>query len=79
MAMAADADPAEGPLERFERTWTRVIESLTRHRALWVASFEIYGQIEHVPEIREFFANATQLARTGLGGPFREYRRSHDR
>jgi AcrR family transcriptional regulator len=64
-ALAADIRPDAGPLERFERFWTQVIESFAVHRPLWAAIFEVFGQIERVPEVRRVFADAIQEAREG--------------
>ncbi len=65
-ALAADIDPDAGLLERFEATWGRVIESFATHRPLWVASVEVFAQIERAPEVRRFLANALQEGRQGL-------------
>ncbi|MCA1672253.1 MAG: TetR/AcrR family transcriptional regulator, partial [Actinobacteria bacterium] len=65
-ALAAETDPDAPALERFEAVWTRVIESLAAHRPLWAAQFEIFAQIDRVPEIREFLADAQQRGRLGL-------------
>ena len=68
-ALAA-ADPAAEPLERFEATWTRVIESFATHRPLWMATFEVFAQIERVPQVREQLAAAMQEARRDLATLF---------
>lgn len=65
-ALAADSDPAATPLERFAATWTRIIESFTTHRQLWVATFEALAQATHSPEIRAFLGDALQQGRQGL-------------
>jgi AcrR family transcriptional regulator len=65
-AVATDTDPATTPLERFERFWTRVIESFDAHRPLWAASFEVFGQVERVPEVRQLLADGVQQARIGF-------------
>src|SRR5262249_2291649 len=69
-ALAADADPEAAPIERFEATWTRVIDSLAAHRQLWVATIEATAQAEHVPEVRAFLADALQQGREGLAALF---------
>jgi AcrR family transcriptional regulator len=68
-AMLADIDPGE---DRFEAVWTKVIESFTEHRRLWVASFEVLGQIEHVPQVREHLAAGLRQAFPGLGRLFHD-------
>jgi AcrR family transcriptional regulator len=65
-ALAADIDPAATPLERFAAIWTRVIESFTTHRQLWVATFEATAQAERSPEVRAFLGDALQQGREGL-------------
>jgi AcrR family transcriptional regulator len=57
---------AGDPLARLEASWTRVIESYTAHRPLWVASYEAFLQAEHSPELRAQLAAGQELARRGL-------------
>lgn len=64
---ALAADTGGGPMERFESWLTRVIESLTTQRGVWAASFDIFVQAEHSPEVREVLANGYELARPALG------------
>ena len=54
------------PAQRFERTWTRVIESLGRQQGLWSAQFELVTLLEHQPELRRFAAEAQPTARPAL-------------
>lgn len=65
-ALGTDTGPDATPVERFEVVWTRVIESLAAYRPLWAAQFEIFAQIDHLPEIRQFLADAQQRGRLGL-------------
>ncbi|NBE98443.1 TetR/AcrR family transcriptional regulator [Nonomuraea sp. KC401] len=53
-AAASGKDAAE----RFEATWTHMIDSLPQHRQVIVAALENLGQLAHVPELRETFAQA---------------------
>ena len=64
--LAADIDPAATQLERFEATWTRMIESFATHRQLWLATFEATAQAERSPEVRAFLGDALQQGRAGL-------------
>ncbi|NRQ31518.1 TetR/AcrR family transcriptional regulator [Nonomuraea sp. NN258] len=64
--LAAEVEPGAGPLERFEAAWDRVVESFTRLRPLWVTQFELLGQIDHVPEVREQLVRGIKEAREGL-------------
>jgi AcrR family transcriptional regulator len=68
--LAADADPDAGPMERFEAIWTKVIESFATQRPLWLASFEMLGQLDESPEVRAAVADAQQRARLGLASLF---------
>ncbi len=70
-ALATTDDAPVEPLARFEATWTRVIETFATHRPLWIATFEIFAQIEHVPQVREQLAAAIQEARRDLAALFR--------
>ncbi|GGM72992.1 TetR family transcriptional regulator [Longimycelium tulufanense] len=64
--------PAEGDLATsLETTWTRMTESLTRHRALWVASFEAFIHSEDAPELREQLATGYELVRRGMAAALR--------
>ena len=63
-------DTGGEPVERFESTWTRVIESFERNRPLLVASFEALLQAVHNPQLREQRATAQEYARFGLAALF---------
>lgn len=67
--IAADATP----LDRFETIWNQVIDSFDAHRQLWTATFDVIGQIQYVPQIRDHLAAGLAEARLGLarmfGGP----------
>ena len=65
MAEAGTA-PDGGPAERFERRWAAMLGSFAEDRPLWSATFEIYPQIERVPELREMVAAAYQRMRAEL-------------
>lgn len=69
-ALAADVDPDAGPMERFEATWTRIVELFAKHRQLWAANFEVFAQVEHVPAVRQLLADAMEQGREGLGRMF---------
>jgi AcrR family transcriptional regulator len=68
--LAAEHDPAASPIERFEATWTRVIETFAAYRPVWVASFEALVQAERSPEVRAAMADAVERARVGLSTLF---------
>jgi AcrR family transcriptional regulator len=65
-ARVVSGDTGGDPIEHLEGTWTRLIESLTRHRPLWLASYEAFLQAEHSPELREQLAAGQELGRRGL-------------
>lgn len=70
IALAADTEAAPGSVEQFKAIWTRVIESFTTHRQLWLATLEIMIQAEHLPEVRAYLADAVEQGRTGLASLF---------
>jgi AcrR family transcriptional regulator len=65
-ALAADLEPAAGPLDRFESVWTLAVDSFSRLRPVLVASTEAFAQAEHVPEVRQQLAAALNEGRFGL-------------
>jgi AcrR family transcriptional regulator len=71
-ATAAATKPDAPFLERFEAFWRAVIDSLGEHRGIHAASFEVFAQIDRVPEIHEFLKVGIDEARKGfaemLGG-----------
>lgn len=62
----ADAEP----LERFEATWKKLIGTFETHRSLWVANFELFAQMDRLPEIRRMLGDSLQQARIGLASLF---------
>ncbi|MEV1178189.1 TetR/AcrR family transcriptional regulator [Nonomuraea sp. NPDC049784] len=70
VALSADVKADATPLERFEAAWDRVTESFSRLRPLWVTQFELLGQIDHVPEVREQLVHSIKEARLGLAELF---------
>jgi AcrR family transcriptional regulator len=65
-AACADVDPAQ----RFETIWAQLIKTFETHRPLWVANFEVFSQIDHLPEIRRVLSDSLQQARSGLASLF---------
>jgi AcrR family transcriptional regulator len=65
-ALTGDSDDALDPQARFEATWDRVIASVDTHRPLWSVQFEAVTQLDHVPQLRELFAEAQEGAQLGL-------------
>jgi AcrR family transcriptional regulator len=69
-ALAAAAEPGAGAAERFEATWTRVIDSFATTRRLWAIQFELLAHLERAPELRRTFTEANHQARLGLADLF---------
>lgn len=71
-ALAAGEDPGTDPMRRFADIWTKMIESLGTHRQLWAVTFELLGQLDHSPRIREQLTAGLADARAGLARVFHE-------
>jgi AcrR family transcriptional regulator len=69
-ALHAEVRISASPAKRFEIIWTRLIETFETHRSLWVANFEIFSQMDRLPEIRRVLGNSLQGARSGLAALF---------
>jgi AcrR family transcriptional regulator len=70
---AVEADPTATPIERFESKWTKLIDSIAAHRQLWAANFEIFAEIDRIPELRQLIEEGLiQKARSGLASLFQE-------
>jgi len=62
-ALAGPPVAGEEPMIGF---WRRVIESITAHRTLWLASVEVMIQAEHNPSLREQLAEGIRMGRQGM-------------
>src|ERR1700719_1939699 len=58
-----DPDPGPGALERFERFWTRVIDSFQASSQVWLATFDIFTVAQRDPEVRAAVADGLEDAR----------------
>ena len=65
-----DLSPDATPVERFEAVWSRIIDAFAEYRSLWSATFDVIGQIDHQPQVREHLAVGLAEAREGLGRMF---------
>ncbi|MFZ2173344.1 MAG: hypothetical protein WAW17_04795, partial [Rhodococcus sp. (in: high G+C Gram-positive bacteria)] len=65
-AVSTDLDPNASQVERFRSTWTRVIESFSRHRDLWATHFRMLSHVDAVPDEGKPFVGALQQGREGL-------------
>jgi len=68
-AAFAEAD-SQSPAERFEKIWTNIARTFDENRTLWLASFELVMQADHIPGAKEAFQQAMPMARTGLASLF---------
>ena len=71
-AITAGVGPDAPPEQRFAAFWTALLDNFEAHRHLWAATFEIFPQIEHMPEIRQSVVNGIQQARTGWAQLFQD-------
>jgi AcrR family transcriptional regulator len=62
----AKAGPEMSAQERFARVFDDVSATFDENQALWMASFELVIQLDHIPGAREMFRTAIPAARTGL-------------
>jgi AcrR family transcriptional regulator len=69
-ALAESVAPTVTPVERFESTWVRLIQTFETHRSLWVANFELFSEMDRMPEIRRILSDNLELARSGLAALF---------
>jgi AcrR family transcriptional regulator len=64
-AVAASVGPDGTPMQRFEAFWTHLLANFDAHKHLWAASFEIFAQYDHMPQVRELISDGIHQARTG--------------
>ena len=58
-----DPDPGQGPQMRFERFWTRVIDSFQASSQVWLATFDIFTVAQRDPEVRAAVAEGLEDGR----------------
>ena len=63
-AIGDDLDAAATTLERFERFWTRVIDSFRTSNQVWLATFDIFTVAQRDPGVRAAVADGLEDART---------------
>ena len=64
------AEPNATALQRFEKNWSAVIASITEHRGLWTATFDILAQVGNDESARAQLAARLGEARRGLSRLF---------
>ena len=67
-ALSAETAASVTSLERFERYWIHITESFVTQRPMWLATFEVFAQIERFPELERAIANGLQEGRMGWAG-----------
>ncbi|MER7077411.1 transcriptional regulator, TetR family [Saccharopolyspora kobensis] len=63
--LGAEGGSDAGTAERFEAMWTRMIDSFTSHRPLWLASVEAFMQAARSSELRDRLADGMRQGRAG--------------
>ena len=58
-----EPDPSQNALERFERFWTRVIDSFQANSQVWLATFDIFTVAQRDPEVRAAVADGLEVGR----------------
>ncbi len=58
-----DPDLGQGALMRFERFWTRVIDSFQASSQVWLATFDIFTVAQRDPEVRAAVADGLEDGR----------------
>jgi AcrR family transcriptional regulator len=69
--LEAGVPRAASPRKRFEAVWAQLIRTFETHRALWIANFELFSQMDRWPEIRRYPSGPASLRplRAGVALP----------
>lgn len=70
-AIEISSESVAEPLERFEAAWEPIVEQYSTRRQLLLASFEVFAQVDRVPELRKVLADGVQQGREAMGELFR--------
>ena len=62
-AIGGDLDAGQSTLERFERFWTRVIDSFRTSSQVWLATFDIFTVAQRDPDVRAAVADGLEDGR----------------
>jgi AcrR family transcriptional regulator len=68
--LEAGVSSGASPRRRFEAVWAQLIRTFETHRALWIANFELFSQMDRRPEIRRILKDQLRFARSGLASLF---------
>lgn len=61
-----DVDPDATPVERFEAVWSQIVEKYNTNQQLLLASFEVFAQVDRVPELRPALADGVEQGRRAM-------------
>jgi AcrR family transcriptional regulator len=67
------------PAERFTATWSRVIESFTTHREMWMSQFRLLPDLKELPDGGEFLTKALREGRRELAAIFQPVAGDHEK
>lgn len=62
-AIGTDTEAGVTTLDRFERFWTRIIDSFHADNQVWLATFDIFAVAQRDPEVRAAVADGLDDAR----------------
>src|SRR5438270_8901398 len=63
MGFNAEAAVTEGPVERFERLWTHLIESFRVNSEVWAATVDVFSVTARNPDVRAAIADGLEDGR----------------
>ncbi|MGW1507200.1 TetR/AcrR family transcriptional regulator [Streptomyces mirabilis] len=61
-----DVDPDATPVERFEAVWSQIVDKYTTNQQLLLASFEVFAQVDRVPELKPALADGVEQGRQSM-------------
>ncbi|MFE0420764.1 MULTISPECIES: TetR/AcrR family transcriptional regulator [Streptomyces] len=61
-----DVDPHATPVERFEAVWSHIVERYQTNQQLLLASFEVFAQVDRVPDLKPALADGVEQGRTAM-------------
>jgi AcrR family transcriptional regulator len=67
IARTSDAEP----VDRFEAAWEPIVDQYSTRRQLLLASFEVFAQVDRVPELRDAIADGIQQGREAMAELFK--------
>ncbi|MEV5434312.1 helix-turn-helix domain-containing protein [Streptomyces sp. NPDC052701] len=61
-----DVGPDATPVERFEAAWSQIVDKYITNRQLLLASFEVFAQVDRVPELKPALADGVEQGRRAM-------------